>query len=57
MDMFTWSPWTTTEAQMVPIMDPYRVTEATTVTVYIPLHMVRLDQYLSTVYACDTVCS
>ena len=56
MYMPTRSHWTTTEPQMVPVRDSNRRTEATTITVYIPLHMVRLDQYLSTDLACDTVC-
>ena len=56
MYMSTRSRWTTTELQMVPIRDSNRHTEATTLAVYIPLHMVELDQYLSTDCACDTVC-
>ena len=46
---------TTTEQQMVPIGDSNLHTEATTITVYIPFHMARLDQYLSTNCVCDTV--
>ena len=47
---------TSTEPQMVFIRDSNRHTEATTIAVYIPLHMVKLDQYLRTDCACDTVC-
>ena len=55
MYMPTRSRWATTEPQMVPIRDWNRHKEATTIAVYIPLHMVQLDQYLSTHCACDTV--
>ena len=40
MYMATRSRWTTTEPQIAPIRDSNRHTEATTVAVYIPLHMV-----------------
>ena len=56
MYMPTRSCWTTAEPQMVPIRDSNRHMEATTIAVYIPLHMVRLDQYLTENCACDTVC-
>ena len=56
MYMPTLSRWTTTEPQMIPTRDWNQHTEATTMAVYISLHMVRLDQYLSTDCACDTVC-
>ena len=52
--MPTGSRWTTTEPEMVPTRDSNRHTEATTLAMYIPLHMVQLDQYLSTDCACDT---
>ena len=55
MYMTTRSRWTTTESQMVPIRDSNRHTEATTIAVYIRLHMVWFDQYSSTGCACDTV--
>ena len=44
------------EQQMVPIRDLNQHTEATTIAVYIPLHMLRLDQYLSTDCACEAAC-
>ena len=56
MYMCTRSRCTTTEPQMVLISDSNRRTEATTLAVYIPLHMVRMDQDLITDCACDTVC-
>ena len=55
MYMPTRTRWTTTEPQMVPIRDSNCHVGATTIAVYIALHMVRLDQYLSTDSACDTV--
>ena len=44
MYMPTWSPWTTTEPQRVHIRDSNKHTEATTIPVYISLHMARLVQ-------------
>ena len=44
--MSTLSRWTTTKPQMVPIRDSNRHTEATTLAVYMPLHIVQLNQYL-----------
>ena len=56
MYMSTRYCWTTTDPLIVPIRDSNRHTEATAIDVYILLHMVRLDQYLSTDCACDSVC-
>ena len=56
MSMFTRSRWTTTELHVVPIRDSKPHTKATTLAVYIFLHMVQFDQYLSADCACDTVC-
>ena len=54
--MSTRSRWATTELQMDPIRDSNQHTKATTLAVYIVLHMVPVDKYLSTDCACDHLC-
>ena len=44
--MPTGSRWTTTELHMVPINDTNRHTEATTLAMYVLLHMVRFGPVL-----------
>ena len=40
---------------MVPIRESNQHTDATMIALYIPFHMVRLDQCLSADFASDTV--
>ena len=50
------SHWATTELQMDPIRDLNQHTKATTVAVYILLHIVLVDKYLNKDCARDIVC-